>query len=36
MLTIELGSMNDHIANKTKAHKGDQVVSKLVIKEKRN
>jgi len=36
MLTIELGSMNDYIANKTKAHMGDQVVSKLVIKEKRN
>jgi hypothetical protein len=36
MLTIELGNMNDHIASKTRAHKGDQVVRKLVIKEKRN
>jgi len=36
MLTIELGDMNDHIASKTKAHMGDQVVRKLVIKEKRN
>jgi len=34
MLTIELGNMNDHITSKTNARKGDQVVRKLVIKEK--
>ncbi len=36
MLTIELGNMNDHITSKTRAHEGDQVVKKIVIKEKRN
>lgn len=34
MFTIELGNMNDHITSKSETHKGDQVVRKIVIKEK--
>lgn len=34
MLTIVSGNMNDHIPSKTSAYKGDQVVRKIVIKEK--